>query len=632
MKIVHVIGGGETGGSRVHLLALCKGLRERYPDVDVQIICFIDGELARQSAELGIPVTVFPMRNAADLRVIPTLRRHLKDTSPTIVHTHGVRGGFVGRLAARGLNAAVIDTVHGSVYSDYATPLKRLFYPVIERSTRRVVARFIVLSSYLGKELENDGIPSHRITVIRNGLPDSPPSFGRQRTSLRRELGLNPDVPIIISVGRLEAVKGPDTLLEVFHALGRKIGFHGVVVGDGSLRGLLEHRAERLGLGGKVSFLGFRLDVPALLEEADVFVSTSRMEGMSMALLEVMRARTPVVVSRVGGNTEAVELARNGFAVQQGDVGRYVECIERLLRDPSLRDRLSRNGSKALSRHFSMENVLAETRKAYKEEAKKVRQEEDETPQRRVTVAGWYGAGNIGDEAILGAMIKGLREEGIHEITVLSWDPESTARMHGVKSLPMGRRFRGLYRIFKQARRSDLFILGGGGLLQDASFRVVPFWMSRVLLALISRTPVMYYAVGVGPLKSRFARWAVGIVSNRVKRITVRDEASKSLLRACGVSKPLIETTADPAVSLGVVSSHRGRSAVERISAIGGIRSIAVSVRPWKQLCSLSTELFVTDSYEAVTRRLLGAARVGLPRASTAPQQTTAASVNRCDT
>lgn len=200
----------------------------------------------------------------------------------------------------------------------------------------------------------------------------------------------------------------------------------------------------------------------------------------------------------------------------------------------------------------------------------------------RVTIAGYYGAGNTGDEAILGGIIRSLREEGICDITVMSWNPETTHRTLGVKSLYIGARFHGLRRIFEHLKHSDLFILGGGGLLQDASFRVVPFWMSRVLIALLSGTPVMYYALGVGPLKTRFARRVVGAVSNRVKRITVRDRASKILLHACGVSGPRVEVTSDPALSLRVTTSGKSRLVMEGISLEQCTLSIAVCLRSWK--------------------------------------------------
>lgn len=196
-------------------------------------------------------------------------------------------------------------------------------------------------------------------------------------------------------------------------------------------------------------------------------------------------------------------------------------------------------------------------------------------------IAGYYGAGNTGDEAILAGMIRSLRARGIDGITVLSRDPALTREMHGVRSIYIGRRHHGLGAVFRALRGTRLLILGGGGLLQDAAGRVVPYWLTRVALALAARTPVMYYAQGIGPLRTAAARRLVRFFSNRVTRITVRDEESRRLLREIGVVRPPVEVTADPA--LGMEAADDGAALLRR----GGVGfdsrkiTLGVSLRPW---------------------------------------------------
>ncbi|MBO8129071.1 MAG: polysaccharide pyruvyl transferase CsaB [Peptococcaceae bacterium] len=199
-----------------------------------------------------------------------------------------------------------------------------------------------------------------------------------------------------------------------------------------------------------------------------------------------------------------------------------------------------------------------------------------------VVIVGYYGANNTGDEAILTGMIHALKAQGITDITVLSRDPEQTRKIHGVNSIYIGRRFDGLIEIFHKMRKSKLFILGGGGLLQDYSRRVVPYWLSRVLLALLARTPVMYYAQGIGPLRTKEAKRLVRLISNRVKWITVRDEESLSLLQELGVFKPRMEVTADPALGIKVTSN--GLDLLRQAGIILDPRKIKVgiSLRSWK--------------------------------------------------
>lgn len=199
-----------------------------------------------------------------------------------------------------------------------------------------------------------------------------------------------------------------------------------------------------------------------------------------------------------------------------------------------------------------------------------------------VVIAGYYGAQNIGDEAILSGMIQSLKNEGITDITVLSRCPELTKKVHKVESISIGRRLKGLIDIYKLLRKKQLFILGGGGLLQDYTKRVVPYWLSRVVIAKLAMTPVMYYAQGIGPLKTPKARKLVKIISNHVKYITLRDYSSEQLLKEIGVSKPKIEVTADPALAIKIISDGKKILKQEGIVLDNDKIKIGISLRSWK--------------------------------------------------
>lgn len=199
-----------------------------------------------------------------------------------------------------------------------------------------------------------------------------------------------------------------------------------------------------------------------------------------------------------------------------------------------------------------------------------------------VLISGYYGAGNTGDEAILSGMVSALKAQGIEDITVLSRNPEETKALHGVNSIHCGRRFSGLVPVFKKMRASRLFILGGGGLLQDHSSRVVPFWLSRVALAFAAGTPVMYYAQGIGPLKTRTARRLVRTISRKVKGITVRDEQSLRVLEELGISGVPVEVTADPALGIRIQSD--GAALLKNAGAdISPSRlKVGIALRSWE--------------------------------------------------
>lgn len=175
----------------------------------------------------------------------------------------------------------------------------------------------------------------------------------------------------------------------------------------------------------------------------------------------------------------------------------------------------------------------------------------------RVAVSGYYGFNNTGDEAILAALITTLRAlaPGV-DITVFSHCPRETRRLFGVRAVnrwnPLGVAFSLL--------RSDLLLSGGGGLLQDVTgVRSLCYYLAVVALAKILGKPVIYYAQGVGPIRTRFGRWLTRIISNRVDLITVRDQASRDDFLQMGVDRPPVVVTADPV--LAVSPAHFGPEA-----------------------------------------------------------------------
>lgn len=201
---------------------------------------------------------------------------------------------------------------------------------------------------------------------------------------------------------------------------------------------------------------------------------------------------------------------------------------------------------------------------------------------KRVIILGYYGAGNTGDEAILTGMLQALRDKGITDITVLSRNPELTARLHRVKAVYTGRRAKGIATVYRTIRDSDLFILGGGGLLHDHTARVVPYWLSRVFLARVARTPIYFYAQGVGPIYRSFSRFLISRLVNKVDYITVRDAPSFKLLRELGVTQPPIEVTADPAILLTSQADGGKLLRKEQLILDHDRINIAISLRPWK--------------------------------------------------
>ena len=191
---------------------------------------------------------------------------------------------------------------------------------------------------------------------------------------------------------------------------------------------------------------------------------------------------------------------------------------------------------------------------------------------RRVGITGSYGGFNLGDEAILQSIIRQLRESLPVDIVVFSRDADDTRVRHQVEAVTA----RELSRrdALAMVRDLDLLIFGGGGILYDGD---ADMYLREVLLANEVRTPVMVYAVGVGPLVDVRLRARVRDALEHAAIITVRDRHSRQLFEEIGLEHDVL-LTADPALLL----EPEALTADELVRAEGidpGARLIGFSVR-----------------------------------------------------
>jgi len=160
-------------------------------------------------------------------------------------------------------------------------------------------------------------------------------------------------------------------------------------------------------------------------------------------------------------------------------------------------------------------------------------------------ISGYYGFNNTGDEAILKSMVRAFKEKIPQiEIVVLSHSPLQTSQTYQVKAINRLH----LIDIKHCLQHTNLFISGGGGLLQDSTGKgwSILYYLGLILLARIAKVPVMIYAQGIGPINKKINKLLIKWILNKVDIITVRDNPSKKLLNNLGVSSPSIYVNSDP--------------------------------------------------------------------------------------
>lgn len=216
---------------------------------------------------------------------------------------------------------------------------------------------------------------------------------------------------------------------------------------------------------------------------------------------------------------------------------------------------------------------------------------------KKILLSGYYGFDNVGDEAVLFSIVRDLRsvmgEEA--EITVLSNTPEITASRYNVRAADRWNK----KTLFSEIKNCDLFISGGGSLLQDVTSKNgVLYYLGLIALAEHYHKPVLIYAQGIGPLKSSRNRILTAKLLNKAAAITVRDKESADELQAMGVSKA-ITVTADPVLGLGRFGTDGalGREILSHYGWRDDKKSLAVALRPWS-----GSQSFVEETAKACAR------------------------------
>ena len=229
------------------------------------------------------------------------------------------------------------------------------------RSLLRLTGRWVAACSVNSVAVRDvtiaaEHIPSDRIHVIYNGLPPV--------------ADLQPDLPILSDlrargrilagvVANIRPIKRIEDFLDALGALRYEVPMLDAVIIGGGDPNALSARAQALGVGDRVHFLGQRNDVSACLRQMDIGVLCSESEGFSNAVIEYMQAGLPTVCTRTGGNPAAITHGHTGFLYGVADVPALAEHLACLARDPALQSTLGRAAQADADQRFSVESMVS---------------------------------------------------------------------------------------------------------------------------------------------------------------------------------------------------------------------------------------------------------------------------------
>ena len=404
MKILRVIARLNVGGPARHVVWLTEGLKSMGHETVLVtgVVPAGEDDMNYFAEAAGIkPITIREMSrelSPKDLLAAWKIYRLMLRERPDIVHTHTAKAGAVGRLAGlmyRWLTPSAltgsrprcrfVHTFHGHVFHSYYGRAKTKMFLGIERLLARTTDRIVVVSEQQRQEINEKFRVGGRgqFEVIPLGLDlETFSNCQIRRSRTRVEMGATDSDTLIGVVGRLTDVKNHEMFLtvaarmkELSTAENLRTRVRFVIIGDGRLRSALESKARELGLMEDVAFVGTRNDPENFYPALDIVALTSLNEGTPLTLIEAMANERPVIATRVGGVPDLLghsisagdgyTICERGISVKSGDVESFARGLLCLLKDDSLRERLSAAGKDFVYANYAKGRLIRDISDLY---------------------------------------------------------------------------------------------------------------------------------------------------------------------------------------------------------------------------------------------------------------------------
>ena len=377
VKVLQIVTRLCIGGVAPYVVSLLRGLDAAY--YQQELICGLEGpgegSLRPDIEAQGHSPIVVPQLigntslNCSDALAFAQILRLLRRMRPIIVHTHTTKAGLLGRLGARLIGVPiVVHTFHGLILKDHYGAAKTRMLRAVERYLGKLSDRLIAISEDNQKDLLRYRVAAaEKIELIPLGFElDRFISGNVQRGVLHRELNLDPAIKLIGIVGRIAPIKNHRLFLDAAVLLfARQATAHAVVIGDGDLRPEVESYARQLGIADRVSFLGWRHDLPEVYAGLDVVVISSNNEGTPLSAIEAMAAGRPVVATKVGGLPDVISDSKTGYLVEPKNPEQLAFAIERVLQGGGTISDLVHNARGAVKDRFNIKRFSSDMNLLY---------------------------------------------------------------------------------------------------------------------------------------------------------------------------------------------------------------------------------------------------------------------------
>jgi len=370
MKILHFISGGDSGGAKTHVLTLLDNLRKL--NIEVELLCIMEGVFTEEAREMGIPVTIIPQEKRWDLSVLSKVKKFINNCGCDLVHCHGARANYISLFIRGGVKVPMITTLHSDYKLDFKdNPRKQLIYTPINAFALRRYKHILAVTKAFKYMLMLRGFKEERIDVIYNGIDFSQELQTYDMYTFFKNINVPHDLnkKYVGIAARLFAVKGVNVFLDMAKIIADKredIDF--IILGNGEMWQQCQGFIKENKLENRVYMAG-QVSDPVIMNSyykyIDVNTLTSYSESFPYALLEGARCKCATVATAVGGIPEMIIDGESGCLVQSGDSKALAECVEMLCDKDDIRIRYGVNFYERAKENFSSQAMANTHKKIY---------------------------------------------------------------------------------------------------------------------------------------------------------------------------------------------------------------------------------------------------------------------------
>lgn len=360
-KILCVLSSEKLSGGEKVALELAENLKSEF-----DFIFFLPGKPQEELKELLKNFKIYFPTKKSSLEIIKKLKKIIFESKPSIVHAHGIRASiflkFILLLTVK-KNFKLIYTMHGIHFIRRKFPLNFIFL-ILEIITNHLFVDYLVCVGrddyVLAKKLKL--ISKNKLILIENGI-NLQEYQNIKEGCLRKKFNLKNEI-ILTTICRLHYQKDVETLIKAISLL-RNENIILFIVGDGPDRKKLEILVKKLNLENKIKFLGFRKEIKEILQDTDIFILSTRWEGLPLVILETWATKKPVIASDVHGIRGLIKNEESGILFKFGDPEDLKKKILLLIKNENLKFKIANNGYELVKKKYNIFQMAQSYKEIY---------------------------------------------------------------------------------------------------------------------------------------------------------------------------------------------------------------------------------------------------------------------------